>query len=119
MAVSGSVLGIGVRKQAINTEVAAFDPNALGVLKTWKDDAAAISGADDNVGILRSGTWAGIRVELTVEEFVECFEGVGWAQNFRHVKLVEADESRDLGGRGRVVVFPALFEGHAAEEFAD
>ena len=112
------ILRIGIAEETCHTELAALDPDTLGILETVENDRATIGGADDDIRVIGRGARSSVGLQFTVKELVEGLELIGWQLNFTHIQLMEVDEAGDLRRRGRVVKLAALLKGQGAKQLA-
>jgi hypothetical protein len=113
------ILRVGVPQQPLDAELAALDPDLGRRLDAVEYDGAAVGGRDDDARVVGRRAGAGVGFEGAVEEFVEVFEFGEGEEDFGEVQAVEGDEFGYLGFGGWVVVFFALLDAEALEEFAD
>jgi hypothetical protein len=65
------------------------------------------------VWVVGRRAWSGVRFEGSVEELVEVLEFLQRKEDFRHVELVEFNESLNLSLGCRIVVLLALLDAEA------
>ncbi len=113
------ILRVGVAQQALDAELAALDPDLGGRLDAVEDDGAAVGRGDDDARVGGGRARPRVGLEGAVEELVEVFEVGERKADFGEVEPVEGDELGNFGLGGWVVVFLALLDAEALEEFAD
>jgi hypothetical protein len=84
-----------------------------------EDNGPTVGRRHNDLRLVGTGAWAGIRLESTIEELVKVAELFQGHQDFRHVQLVEIDEVLDLRCRGWIIIFTTLLDTERTEHTAN